>query len=154
MKPLLMTIASMRQKNAEAEQHGIWDRTREQRLERPPRKGDDLAERIEVFAAAVIALLPKLERQWASRHMARQLARSATGGGSNYEEARGAESSADFVHKVSVAARQLREAHYWLRLIRRTQLMSGDQRLDLLIDEADQLIAILTASARTAKTRH
>ena len=126
---------------------GTWNR------KSGPRKGDDVAERLESFAVAVLDMMPKLERTWASRHLARQLARCATGRGSNYEEARGAESHADFVHKVSVAAKELREAHYWLRLVRRSKHLSDRAGLDAVVAEADELIAILTASARTAKAR-
>jgi four helix bundle protein len=117
----------------------------------PSRKGDDIARRLEVFAAAVLQSLPRLERFWASRHLARQLVRCATGGGSNYEEARGAESRADFVHKVSVAAKELREAHYWLRLARRAHYLDEEGRAEWLLRESAELVAILTASARTAK---
>ena len=110
------------------------------------RKGDDIAERLEGFAVAVLQSLPRLERFWASRHLARQLVRCATGGGSNYEEARGAESRADFVHKVSIAGKELREARYWLRLARRANYLDERQEVDRLLREAAELIAILTAS--------
>ena len=95
----------------------MWNSNVESERERGA-KGADIALRLETFAVAVLELMPKLERHWASRPVARQLGRCATGGGSNYEEARGAESTADFVHT-----------------------------------EADELIEILTASARTAKAR-
>jgi four helix bundle protein len=85
------------------------------------------------------------------RHIARQLLRSATAGGANYEEARCAESRADFAHKVSVAAKEVRESRYWLRLLRESKLIPADV-IDELTAEAGQLIAILTASAKTAKT--
>ena len=64
-----------------------------------------------MFAAAVLVLVSGLERHFAPKHIAQQLVRSATGGGSNYDEARGSESRADFVHKVSIAVKELREAH-------------------------------------------
>ena len=74
-----------------------------------------------------------------------------TGGGSNYEEARGAESRADFVHKVRVATKELRETYYWLRVVQRSCWLPPGA-VDDLINEVDQLIAILVASARTAKS--
>ncbi len=76
------------------------------------RKGDDIAERLLDAVEGVRRILPALQRDAASRHLAQQLWRAATGGGSNYEEARGAESSADFVHKIRVATKEMREAHY------------------------------------------
>ena len=80
------------------------------------------------------------------------LAPTATGGGANYEEARGAESRADFIHKIGIANKELREALYWLRLTEQAALVT-DGELAVLIREADELIAILTASIKTAKQR-
>ena len=115
-------------------------------------KGDDIAERLLDFAAAVLRLCRELPADPAGKHVSRQLMRSATGGGSNYEEARGAESRADFPHKVSVAAKEMRESLYWLRLVRKAEL-APHRRLDKLLDEANQLVAILTSSVKTAKKR-
>jgi len=78
-----------------------------------------------------------------------QLVRAATGGGANYEEARGAESRADFVHKTSVAAKEVREALYWLRLIQQAKLV--DANVAPLIQEANELLAILSSSVKTAR---
>ncbi len=113
-------------------------------------KGDDIAERLLDFAVAVVHLAADLPEHYAGRHVERQLVRSGTGGGSNYEEARSAESRADFVHKLSVATKELRESHYWLRLIERAQLGKA-QDVRPLVAEAGELVAILTASIRTAK---
>lgn len=87
----------------------------------------------------------------ASKHVTKQLWRAVTGGGANYEEARGAESRADFVHKVRIATKELREAHYWLRVVQRSSWLTPGAA-DGLVNETDQLIAILVASARTAKS--
>lgn len=87
-----------------------------------------------------------------AKHIARQLVRAATSGGANYEEARGAESRADFIHKVGIANKELREALYWLRLAAEAALVP-DSDLPALIQEANELVAIFTASIRTAKQR-
>lgn len=79
--------------------------------------------------------------------------RAATGGGSNYEEARGAESRADFIHKVGVANKEMREALYWLRLVQDAEVVVGGEQLAALVREADELVAILTASIKTARQR-
>ena len=97
-------------------------------------------------------LLPSLQHDCASKHAAKQLWRATTGGGSNYEEARAAESCADFVHKVRVASKELRETLFWLRVLRQSDWLEPGA-IDNLIDEVDQLIAILVVSARTAKSR-
>ncbi|MBU0661690.1 four helix bundle protein [Patescibacteria group bacterium] len=130
----------------------LGTRTRGQRTENGPRrKGDDIAERLLDAVEGVRQLLPGLRVDGASKHVAKQLWRAATGGGANYEEARGAESRADFVHKVRVATKELREAYYWLRVAQRSNWLSPGAA-DRLVDEIDQLVAILVASARTAKS--
>ena len=85
----------------------------------------------------------------ATRHLALQLIRSATSAGANYHEARQAESRADFVHKLSVAAKELSETLYWLRLIDGLGLLAPTTQA--ITREADELVAILVASARTAR---
>jgi four helix bundle protein len=97
-------------------------------------------------------LLPLLQVDPAAKHVAKQLWRAVTGGGSNYEEARGAESIADFVHKVRLATKELREALYWLRVIQRSQWLRHVE-VDPLVGEVDQLVAILVVSSRTARSR-
>ena len=77
-------------------------------------KGDDIAARLVKFAAGVVALVSDTPRDAAGRHIATQLLRSATGSGANYEEARGAESVRDFVHKLRLADKEMREAGWTL----------------------------------------
>lgn len=128
-------------------------RNRGQGTENEPearRKGDDIAERVLDTVQGVRRLLPALRGTAAARHVAPQLWRAVTSGGANYEEARGAESRADFVHKIRLATKELREAHYWLRVVRRSSWVAPDAA-DGLLNEIDQLVAILVASARTAK---
>jgi four helix bundle protein len=119
----------------------------------PMRLGNDIAERLLNFAIDVIrvvAQLPKAKDP-AARHVASQLIRSATSGGANYEEARAAESRDDFVHKVGIAAKEVRESSYWLRLIQGAGWAVVG--VGPAIREAGELAAILGASARTARTR-
>ena len=118
----------------------------------PRRKGDDIAERLLDLAACVVKLLPQLATKPGGRPIVKQLERCGPAGGSNYEEARGAESPADFVHKTRIALKEVRETRYWLRLAARAELLCLDGHLAGLIDESDQLVAILTASANTART--
>lgn len=117
----------------------------------PRRKGDDIAERLLDAVEGVRALLPGLGGDAAAKHVAKQLWRAMTGGGANYEEARGAESRADFVHKIRVATKELREAHYWLRVVQRSSWLAP-AAADALVDETNQLVAILVASALTARS--
>ena len=88
----------------------------------------------------------------AGRHIAAQIVESGTSVGAHYEEARGAESKADFVHKLGVAFKECRETRYWLKVIQRAKLLSGEFPVDLLA-EADALCAILGQSILTTKGR-
>ena len=114
-------------------------------------RGDDIADRLLIFAKRVLRLCRELANDFAGRHVARQLIRSSSSSGSNYEEARGAESLADFVHKLSIARKEIRESLYWLRLAHE-DLVQGPQ-IAALVREANELTAILTASIKTAKAR-
>ena len=73
----------------------------------------------------------------------KQLLRSGTSIGANVEEAQGSESKRDFVHKYSIAVKEARETHYWLRLLASTEILPGS-RLEPLTNEANELVAILT----------
>ena len=115
-------------------------------------KGDDIASRMLDLAIACLALASQIELTFAGKHIARQLIRCSTGAGANYEEARSAESLADFIHKIGIAAKEMRETGWWLRLTDRAHLAStGD--MARWADEANQLLAILISSARTARGR-
>ena len=112
--------------------------------------GGDIAERLLELAAAVVRLVEALPKRAIARHIGLQMVRSATSAGANYQEARHAESRADFVHKVGLAAKELGEALYWLRLLDKLALLRAEPTVQR---EADELIAILVASARTARAR-
>ena len=107
------------------------------------------------FAVGVLEVARKMPRDATGRHVAGQLVRCGTSAGANYEEARAAESRADFVHKTSIAAKEAREARYWLGLSRRAKLIAANQHElhSHLVREAQELAAILGASARTARSR-
>ncbi len=113
-------------------------------------KGDDIAERLLAFAAGTVSAATQLRSGPAATHFKRQLIRAGTAGGASYEEARCSESRQDFAHKVLIAAKELREAVYWVRLCARMGL-GGGPLLAPLVDEGNQLAAILSASARTAR---
>src|SRR4051794_29381405 len=115
-----------------------------------PMKGDDIADRLLDLAVACLRVANDIETNAIGKHISRQVTRSATSGGANYEEARAAESAADFVHKIGVAAKEVSETVYWLRLAKRAGLAAS---LDLgrWIDEGVQLLRVLGASVRTAK---
>ena len=112
---------------------------------------ENLSGRLLEFAANTILLCEKLNRSPAQRHIAGQLVRSATSSGANYDEACAAKSRADFIHKMQIVLKELRESFYWFRLLRKTKLVS-DERLIKELQEAEQLIKIFTKSIVTAKS--
>src|SRR5687767_13852988 len=85
--------------------------------------GDDLSERLLAFGVAVIAVIRKLPNDVAGRHIGGQLLRAGTSPGAHYEEARGSESRADFVHKLGVALKELKESRYWMRVIMASKMV-------------------------------
>lgn len=102
------------------------------------------------FAVAIMRICGRLSKTIFGRHIALQLFRASTSSGANYEEARGAESRADFVHKLQVVLKELRESLYWLRLISRAGLLPAADVAPLL-DEANELTKILGKSVVTSK---
>ena len=114
-------------------------------------KGDDIADRLVELAARVINVVDALPQKMTGKHIADQLLRSGASPGAHYEEARGAESRRDFVHKLGLALKESQETGYWLRVIARSKLVSS-QRLDDLIDEVAQLCKILGKSKQTARS--
>jgi four helix bundle protein len=111
---------------------------------------DDLAERLLEFAARIGKVVNALPGTRLGRHIAGQLIRCGTAPAPNYEEGRAAESRADFVHKLSIALKELRESRYWLRLIVKARLLS-ERKMSGVLDEATQLCRILGKSIATAK---
>ncbi|MEM6472459.1 MAG: four helix bundle protein [Planctomycetota bacterium] len=111
---------------------------------------NELEDRLIDFAVRVIRLSDALPNSAVGKHIARQLLRSGTSPAPNYAEARGAESSADFIHKLKIALKELNETSVWLRMIKRAELIP-DNRLEGIIDENIQLCRILNATVRTKK---
>ena len=110
----------------------------------------NLSERLLEFAANVIRFILKMNRTPTGRYIAGQLMRAGTSSGANYEEACGAESKADFIHKMQIVLKELRESLYWLKLIKKVKLISGED-LESLLNEAHELVKIVSKSIITAK---
>jgi four helix bundle protein len=85
------------------------------------------------------------------RHLANQLLRAGTAIGANLEEAKSAYSRRDLASKYAISLREARECHYWLRLIKADQSQFGNEA-DALLDECNQLIAVLTTTVRKLRT--
>ena len=111
---------------------------------------DALEERLIDFAVRIIKLSTCLPRTPAGRHIAGQILRAGTSPAPNYGEARGAESPADFVHKLGIVLKELNETSIWLRIIKRSRLLT-EQSLSDIIDENKSLSRIFTASLKTTR---
>jgi four helix bundle protein len=111
---------------------------------------EELLERLINFAARVGKVVDALPDTRMGRHVGGQLVRSATSPAPNYEEACAAESRADFVHKLSICLKELRESRTWIRLISKTEMLP-EHRMGELFDECNQLCNIVGQSIVTAK---
>ena len=109
----------------------------------------DIYERTFAFACRIVRLHRQLVRDRTSSPLALQLLRAGTGIGSNLEEAEGGQSKADFIAKCRISLKEARETHYWLRLFAATEIVKP-KRLQPLIGEANEIIAILTTIVRKA----
>jgi four helix bundle protein len=95
-------------------------------------RGDELSKRLIAFVVRVYKLCAALPKQPISRHVALQMFRAASSAGANYEEARGAESLDDFIHKMRVVHKELKEARFWLNFMHEAEVMRP-QRLGQLL---------------------
>jgi four helix bundle protein len=104
------------------------------------------------FAVRIIKLSACLPRTAAGKHIGGQILRSGTSPAPNYGEARGAESRADFAHKIRVVLKELNETSIWLRIIERSGMLKADWLIDIVQENGD-LCRIFAASLKTARTR-
>jgi four helix bundle protein len=111
----------------------------------------NLEERLLNYTVRVIRVTEKMPRSTAGRYVADQLLRSGSSPYGHHGEAESAESREDFIHKLRICHKELREARRWLRLVRVTPLITQPELLGPLIAEAEELIRIFTASIRTAQ---
>jgi len=114
------------------------------------RRGDELEDRLLDFAARVGKVVDALPDTRLGRHVAGQLVRSGTSPAPNYAEACAAESKRDFIHKLGIALKELRESRSWIKLIVKAELLP-ESRMVPLLDEAQQLCNIVGKSIVTAK---
>jgi len=110
----------------------------------------DLEDRLIDFAARCIKVAESLPNSRAGQHLSDQLTRSGTSPALNYGEAQGAESRKDFIHKIKICLKELRETLICLKIIIRSAMLA-ENVLQSLIDETNELISIFVTSVKTAK---
>ena len=110
----------------------------------------DLEGRLLDFSSAIIDISEALPKTRSGTHVAGQLLRSGTSPYSNHGEAEAAESPDDFVHKLKICLKELRETRRWLRLVERKLWLANEPLLSTALREVEELIRIFAVSIRTA----
>jgi len=113
-------------------------------------KPAELEDRLIDFAVRIINVVEALPSSKAGNHVAGQLIRSGTAPAPNYGEAQSAESRKDFIHKMKIALKELRETLIWLKIIERKPLCEPAKMKDIR-RECDELVAIFVTSVKTAE---
>ena len=114
-------------------------------------KADRISEELFELSIMIIKITAKLNNNQEYKVIKDQMLRSGTSAGANYEEARGAESRADFIHKLHIAYKELRETNYWLRLMNHTLSDPDNQKIKIAVEKSEILLKILGKSIVTSK---
>ena len=118
-------------------------------------KTNDLEDRVINFAVLIISLIEDVKNNYTGNYYGNQLIRSSGSPALNYGEARSAESHKDFVHKMGICLKELRESYNCLKIIKRANLYEGNQeKIEKVLDESNQLISIFVASIKTSKNNN
>ncbi len=116
-------------------------------------KADQLEERLIQFSVDVIHLAKKGEKSFEADHLKKQWIRSATSCALNYGEARSAESTRDFIHKMKLCLKELRESLINIKIQHRAQLIKDNKGIEKIKKENDELISIFVASIKTSTNK-
>ena len=113
----------------------------------------DLEERLINFATKCIKLFNNKEESYVSEHLAKQLIRSSTGAALNYGEVQGAESGRDFIHKIGIVLKELKESRVNLKIQIYAEMTKDIENTKLILAESEELVAIFAKSISTAKSK-
>jgi four helix bundle protein len=113
-----------------------------------------LEDRLIDFAALIINISDNFKKNYAGNHLAGQIIRSGTSPALNYGEAQSAESPKDFVHKMGICLKELRETFVCIKIIEKAKLTSDINSLTIAKNEANELISIFVASIKTSKNNN
>jgi four helix bundle protein len=114
-------------------------------------KNYDLEERLVSFAVKISALVESLPTNISARHISGQLIRSGLSPALNYGEAKSAESPGDFIHKMKIALKELRESFIALKILKQINIQEHNNLLDNCFLECNELISIFVKSIQTAE---
>jgi four helix bundle protein len=111
----------------------------------------DLEERLIDYAVLSIEIVKLLPNNVEGRHLGNQLVKSGTSPSLNYGEAQSAESRKDFIHKVSIILKELRESLVCMKILKKSNLVADSALLEEGIKESNELISIFVKSVKTAQ---
>ncbi|MFZ5554751.1 MAG: four helix bundle protein [Bacteroidota bacterium] len=109
-----------------------------------------LDERLIEFSVRMIEFIEELPEKKSAIYLGGQLLRSGTSPALNYGESRAAESRKDFIHKIKVCLKELRESHNCLKILYRSKLFKDENKIQFLLTECNELISIFVKSIKTA----
>lgn len=109
-----------------------------------------LEQRLITFAVMIFAQVDSMPDNRAANHLSGQLLRSRTSPALNYGEAQSAESRNDFIHKIKVVLKELRETHICLQIIYEAKLFTSEEKIQTLLKETNELVAIFVKTVKTA----
>jgi len=111
----------------------------------------ELEERLISFAVLIVGIVDKLQKTKTGNHFSGQLLRSGTSPALNYGEVRGAESKKDFIHKLQVVLKELRETYNCLKIIDGAKISITEQSIKKALNECNELISIFVITVKTAR---
>ncbi|PCH93763.1 MAG: four helix bundle protein [Bacteroidetes bacterium] len=111
----------------------------------------DLEERLIEFSVLIIEIVSEIQTSKAGSHLSGQLVRSGTSVALNYGEAQSGESRKDFIHKMKIVLKELRETFICLEIIRRSKLFGTESKIEKALKENNELISIFVKSVETAQ---
>jgi four helix bundle protein len=113
----------------------------------------DLERRLINFAVLIIGIVETMRNSKSGKYLAGQLTRCGTSPALNYGEAQSSESQKDFIHKIKIVLKELRETHICLKIIYQSNLFKDENRIKKALKENNELISIFVKSAQTAQKK-
>ena len=110
----------------------------------------EMKRRTKTFAIKIVRIFESLPQKGAAGVLGRQLLRSGTSTGANYRSACRAKSAADFVAKMGIVEEEIDETMYWLELFIEIGILKAEE-VEVILKEANELLAIVVASIKTAR---
>ena len=114
---------------------------------------DNLSDRFMKLVLGILEIEDLMNNKYSCRHIFGQLFRAGTSAGANYEEARAGASNADFIYKLQIVLKELRESVYWICIISEAKLLSKEKEIHAIQTESRELANIIAKCIYTAKSR-